>query len=162
MRHALRIPLALVAVLAVTACTSASAGWTYTPAPPATPVPSVAASGSAAAPASVAPSASTAASAGASAGAGGGPIPVVAQGIAFTTTAITAPANTPFQIDFDNEDASTQHNVQIKDAGGAEVFNGAVFAGVAHKIYDVSALPAGAYTFHCIVHANMTGTLTVQ
>jgi plastocyanin len=162
MRHALRIPLALLTVLAVTACTSASAGWTYTPAPPATPVPSAAPSASAAAPASAAPSGSAAASAGASAGAAGPPIPIVAQGIAFTTTDIKAPANTPFQIDFDNEDASTQHNVQIKDAGGTEVFNGQVFAGVAHKTYDVPALAPGAYTFHCIVHANMTGNLTVQ
>jgi plastocyanin len=166
MRPALRIPIALLVVLAVTACTNASAGWTYTPAPPATPVPSAAPSASAAASASAAPSASAAASAGASAGASGGtvgaPIPVVAQGIAFTTNAITAPANTPFQIDFDNEDASTQHNIFINDAGGSAVFKGDVFAGVAHKTYDVPALPAGAYTFHCIVHANMTGTLTVQ
>jgi plastocyanin len=87
---------------------------------------------------------------------------VVAQGIAFTTAAITAPANTPFQIDFDNEDASIQHNIFIKDPTGNDIFKGAIFAGVAHQIYDVQALAAGAYTFHCIVHANMTGTLTVQ
>jgi plastocyanin len=28
--------------------------------------------------------------------------------------------------------------------------------------YDVPALPAGTYTFICIVHPNMTGTLTVK
>jgi plastocyanin len=162
MRQARLISLAVLALLAVTACTSASAGWTYTPAPPATPVPSAAPSASAAAPASGAPSASTAASAGASAGVGGAPISIVAQGIAFTTTAVTAPANAPFQIDFDNEDASTQHNVEIKDASGAEVFKGAVFPGVAHMTYDVPALAPGAYTFHCIVHANMIGNMTVQ
>ncbi len=160
-----RLPLsalALLTVLAVTACTSTAPGWTYTPAPPATPVPSAAPSASAGASSSVAPSASAGSSAGASAGAAGPPIPVVAQGVAFTTTAITAPGNTPFKIDFDNEDAGVQHNVAIKDAAGAEVFKGDIFPGVAHKTYDVQALAPGAYTFHCTVHANMVGTLTVQ
>ncbi len=27
--------------------------------------------------------------------------------------------------------------------------------------YNVPALPAGTYTFYCIVHPGMTGTLTV-
>ena len=160
-----RLPLsalALLTVLAVTACTSAAPGWTYAPAPPATPVPSAAPSASAGASASVAPSASAGSSAGASSGTAGPPIPVVAQGIAFTTAAITAPANTPFKIDFDNEDAAIQHNVAIKDPAGSEVFKGEIFPGVAHRIYDVQALAAGAYTFICTVHANMVGNLTVQ
>ena len=44
-----------------------------------------------------------------------------------------APPNKGFQIAFDNEDASVQHNVAIKDAAGTEVFKGEVFAGVATK-----------------------------
>ena len=35
---------------------------------------------------------------------------------------------------------------------GTIVFKGDVFPGVATKIYDVPALPAGSYTFLCIVH----------
>ncbi len=42
------------------------------------------------------------------------------------------------------------------------MFKGDIFPGVAHKTYDVPALAAGAYTFHCIVHPNMIGNLTVQ
>ena len=49
------------------------------------------------------------------------------------------------------------HNVAIKDGGGAEVFQGEIFPGVATKDYDVAALDAGTYKFVCSVHANMTG-----
>ena len=160
-----RLPLtalALLTVLAVTACTSTAPGWTYTPAPPATPVASAAPSASAGASASVAPSASAGSSAPASAGSGGTPIPLVAQGVAFTTSSLEAPADTPFSIDFDNEDAGTLHNVAIKDGAGTDVFSGEIFPGVAHKIYDVKALAAGTYSFHCVVHSNMVGTLTVK
>ncbi len=162
MRRLPRSPLVLLTVLAVTACTSTAPGWTYAPAPPATPVASAAPSASAGASAAAAPSASAASSASASAGAGGTTIPLVAQGVAFTTTSLSAPADAPFQIDFDNEDAGTLHNVVIADGAGTQVFNGEIFPGVAHKIYDIKALAAGAYSFHCIVHSNMVGTLTVK
>ena len=89
-------------------------------------------------------------------------IPLAAKDIAFDQTALTVPADTAFQIDFENQDASIPHNVEIKDGTGATVFNGEIFPGVAKKTYDVPALPAGAYTFLCTVHPNMTGTLTAN
>ncbi|HEY6014250.1 MAG TPA: cupredoxin domain-containing protein, partial [Candidatus Limnocylindrales bacterium] len=82
--------------------------------------------------------------------------------IAFTTTDVTAPADTPFVIEFQNQDAGVPHNVDIKDAGGTSVFKGEIFAGVATKNYEVPALKAGTYSFICDVHPNMTGTLTVK
>ena len=75
---------------------------------------------------------------------------------------MTAPADTPFVIHFDNQDAGTPHNVEIKDATGAVMFKGDIFPGVATKPYQVPALPAGTYPFVCTVHPNMTGTLTAQ
>jgi mono/diheme cytochrome c family protein/plastocyanin len=84
-----------------------------------------------------------------------------ALNIAFEVAALSAPANTPFQIAFENKDAGTPHNIDIKDAGGASVFKGDIFNGVATKTYDVGPLAAGAYTFVCDVHPSMTGTLTV-
>jgi hypothetical protein len=72
------------------------------------------------------------------------------------------PADTAFVIAFDNEDAGTPHNVAIHDPSGAEAFKGDIFNGVETRDYQVPALPAGAYTFACSVHPNMTGTLTVQ
>jgi mono/diheme cytochrome c family protein/plastocyanin len=147
-------------------------GWrdpNYKPAPDSTPYPacwtneftsaSAAPSGSA--------GASAAASAGASAsaapsggGAGSTVVDITAQGIAFTTPSVTAPADTPFTIHFDNQDASVPHDVAITDASGAQLFKGETFPGIAARDYQVPALPAGSYSFHCTVHPNMTGTLT--
>ena len=52
------------------------------------------------------------------------------------------------------------HNVAIKDAGGAQKFKGELVTGPMEIDYQVPALAAGDYTFVCIVHPNMTGTLT--
>ncbi len=134
-------------------------GWrdpNFKPAPDATPVPacwSSALTGGAASP-SGSPAATPAP--------GEAVVSIVAQGIAFTTTDVTAPADKPFAIAFDNQDAGTAHNVAIKDASGAQVFKGDIFNGVAKQTYSVPALKAGAYTFACSVHSNMTGTLTVK
>ena len=56
---------------------------------------------------------------------------------------------TPFQIEFDNQDAGVPHNVTIhKDSPtGEQVFAGDIFPGVAKKTYDVPALPAGTYSY---------------
>ena len=79
----------------------------------------------------------------------------------FSTDALTAPADQPFTIHFTNDD-TIPHNVHIKDASGAVVFNGDLFTGPGATDYQVPALKAGTYPFVCIVHPNMTGTLTVQ
>jgi cytochrome c oxidase subunit 2 len=92
------------------------------------------------------------------------PLSLVAQNIAYDKTELSAPANTPFQIQFDNQDASIPHNVAIHEGSptGAEIFKGEIFPGPAQKTYDVPPLKAGAYAFVCSVHPNMNGTLTVQ
>ena len=54
------------------------------------------------------------------------------------------------------------HDIQIKDSTGAIVFKGDIFNGVDTRIYQVPALPAGDYTFSCVVHPNMTGTAKLQ
>ena len=170
--------LALVAVaLGAAACSTASApGWTYAP-PTAAPSASAGASGgpsasagaseapsagasagaSASAPASAAPSASAGASASAPAAQA---VQISAMGIAFEQTDVTAPADTAFTIDFDNKEA-VPHNVEIKDGSGAAVFTGDIVTGPTQVQYQVGPLAAGAYTFHCTVHPNMTGNLTV-
>ncbi len=82
----------------------------------------------------------------------------------FEQTAISAPAAAPWQIDFENKDPAVPHNVAIHEGSptGKEVFKGEIFPGVATKVYNVPALPAGGYAFVCTVHPTMTGTLTVQ
>ena len=140
-------------------------GWRdpkYKPAPGATPYPacwsdeftksSAAPSGSAAA--SGAPAASADANA--------PHVSVIASGIVFTTPAVTAPADKAFVIDFDNQDASVPHNIQIKDSSGQVKSTGETINGVTTAHYQVPALAAGSYPFTCTVHPTMTGTLTVQ
>ena len=98
----------------IAGCTTASAGWTYAPAPSATPAPSTAAS--AAAPAGAAPSGSGQPDRG----------QISALGIKYEQTTVTAPAGTPFQIAFENKDAGIPHNVSLHLGGatGAELFKG--------------------------------------
>ena len=81
-----------------------------------------------------------------------------------TQTTLTAPASTPFQIQFQNKDAGVPHNVSLHLGGstGAELFKGTIFNGVETRTYDVPALDAGAYAFVCSVHPTMIGTLNVQ
>jgi mono/diheme cytochrome c family protein/plastocyanin len=89
---------------------------------------------------------------------------ISAQNIAYDTDTLEAPANTPFQIEFTNNDAGIPHNVAIHEGTptGPEVWKGDIFTGVETRVYDVPALPAGTYGFVCSVHPNMTGTLTVR
>jgi mono/diheme cytochrome c family protein/plastocyanin len=145
-------------------------GWvdpTYKPAPGATPFPACwadefskpAASG--AAPSGAAPS-GAAGSPAASAPSSAEKVTITAQGIAFTTTDVTAPVGKPFVLSFENMDAGTPHNVEIKKPDGSVVFMTDTFNGVATKDFTVPALTAGPYPFQCTVHPTMTGTITAQ
>ena len=75
---------------------------------------------------------------------------------------IGAVADTEFTMALVNEDPGTPHNIELKDASGASVFQGEVFNGVETRVYDVPALAAGSYPYVCSVHTNMTGTATLQ
>src|SRR4029077_5800523 len=107
---------------------------------------------------------------GGSAGASGGPaasgpphaVTVAAKDIQFVDTSFSAPAGTPFGLEFDNQDAGVPHNIDIKDSAGTSVFKGEIFPGAAKKVYEVPALPAGSYTYVCDVHPTMKGTATLQ
>ena len=163
MRLARSLSVALLSIVVVAGCATASAGWTYAPAPSVTPPP--APSGSATA-SGAAPSGSAPAPSG-SAPSGSGNLVVVdisALNIKYEQTALTAPANTPFQVSFENKDAGVPHNVTLHlgDTNGAELFKGEIFNGVATRVYNIPALDAGSYAFVCSVHPTMIGTLTVQ
>jgi len=148
MRFARFLTVALMSAAILAGCADTSAGWTYAPAPSLTPPPS------------------SAASAGASAGASGSldVVQISALGVKYEQTSVTAPADTPFQVSFDNKDAGVPHNVSLHlgDVNGAELFKGEVFPGVATRVYDVPKLDAGSYAFVCTVHPTMIGTLTVE
>ena len=147
-------------------------GWVdpnYSPAPGATPYPACwtdsfktpAPSGAAPSAPSASAGASGAPSPGASGGALGVTITEVASNIAFQTTDLTAPANAPITIHFQNQDAGIPHNMVFKNDAGTVVFTGQLVTGVASTDYQLPGLPAGSYSFFCQVHPNMTGTLKV-
>ena len=153
MRHVRLLVVAILSAALVGACTTASAGWTYAPAPT---------KAAASAGASGGPSAGT--SAEPSGSANPNVVVISATGIQYDQQTVTAPAGTPFQIQFANNAAGTPHNVTIHQGGatGAELFKGAIFNGVETRTYDVPALDAGQYTFVCTVHPTMVGTLNAQ
>ena len=87
---------------------------------------------------------------------------VTAQGTQWVERSLTAPADTPFTLGLDNQDAGMPHDIAISDAGGTQVFKSEILTGPAVEVYEVPALPGGEYTFVCTIHPNMTGTLTAS
>lgn len=146
MRYARLLMTLMLSATLVVACTAASPGWTYAPAPSSTPAPS------------------SAGSAGPSAPTDPNVVTISASAFKFEQDAVTAPAGVKFQIAFENKDAGVGHNVALHlgSATGAELFKGPVFSGIATQTYDVPALDAGTYGFVCTVHPTMVGTLTAK
>jgi plastocyanin len=98
-------------------------------------------------------------------GGGGAPggVTVKAQNLAFDTSEIDLPADAPSTITFDNADAGVPHNIAIYNDSslGENLFTGDIVTGPATAEYQVPALPAGEYYFHCDVHPNMSGSVVV-
>lgn len=93
-------------------------------------------------------------------------VSVTAQGTKFLETQLTLTAAANVTIQFDNKDATVQHNIAIfkgSDATGPLVFRGAIETGPKVTQYTFRAPPPGTYFFHCDVHpTQMTGTITVK
>jgi plastocyanin len=83
----------------------------------------------------------------------------------FSPDKLSFQADVPTNLEFDNADPSTSHNVVIfqgKDATGAAVFTGDLVTGPTKTTYSVPGLVEGSYFFHCEVHpTTMTGTIAV-
>ncbi len=91
---------------------------------------------------------------------------VEAKNITFDVKTLEVAANTPFVIDFKNDDPSSiTHDIEIRQSDGTTVVqNQEAIPGGTEQNYTYTPLPAGTYTFICSIHpvANMTGTLTVK
>jgi plastocyanin len=100
----------------------------------------------------------------------GGPAVVIAAppnaaADGFAQDAYTAPADVPFEIEFDNQDPGVPHNVFIaEEEGGTNLLEGATISGPAVVTYAVEdPLAEGDYFFFCSIHpTTMTGTLTAE
>jgi plastocyanin len=141
-RLGLAVAGVVVAVAAV-GCSSAGPNWSIAPL-----AASPTATGSSTAPAT-----------------GGSVMNLAAKNIAFDQSSLTASANTPLTIHFDNQDTGVGHDVAIHQgsAGGPLEFQGQVIVGPSSVDYQVPALPPGTYTVICIIHpTQMVATLTVK
>jgi plastocyanin len=87
----------------------------------------------------------------------------------FAEQNLSVAADTPFTIEFRNNDPDVPHNVEIfgstssTDAPLWAPPGNAVITGVDQTTFAVSALGAATYTYRCSVHpTTMYGTLTVD
>ena len=97
-------------------------------------------------------------------GGGGGATTVVASDLSFDTDTIDLPADTPTTLTLDNRDDGIPHNIAIytDDSLGESLFVGDLVTGPASVDYEIPAIPAGEYYFHCDVHPDMSGTVVVE
>lgn len=90
-------------------------------------------------------------------------VQISAKDLKFSTSTMSAPANKPFQIAFNNEEGAP-HNVAIYSDGSFsnKVFGDDPFGGPKMVTYSVPALSPGSYAFRCDIHPEMKGTLEVR
>jgi cytochrome c oxidase subunit II len=96
------------------------------------------------------------------------PRAIAAKDVAFNKDCLAGPVNREFQIEFDNQEA-VPHNVAFfegSDANAPRILpmsETPVFPGPQKTTYQLPALKAGSYFFHCDAHATaMQGKLVVR
>jgi cytochrome c oxidase subunit II len=95
------------------------------------------------------------------------PRSIAAKDIAFNKDCLSGPVNKEFEIEFENQEA-VPHNVAFfegKDASAPRILpqeETPAFPGPRTVTYQLPALDAGAYYFHCDVHPGMSGELNVR
>jgi plastocyanin len=93
------------------------------------------------------------------------PATVVASGLAFDTSSLDIPADTPSTLHFENQDAGTPHNIAIYPSESdlsSPLFRGEIVTGPATATYQIPPLKPGSYFFHCDVHPTMNGSVKVE
>lgn len=90
-------------------------------------------------------------------------VQLAAENIAFEQDTITLAADTDVEIEFDNNDRETQHNITILGQDPTRpVFRGQLVTGVATVTYTFRSPGSGEYRFQCDIHpAQMKGTVKV-
>lgn len=90
---------------------------------------------------------------------------IEAKDVAFDKDELVLPAEETVHIRFENDDPDIFHNVAVyesDDPDAAPVFNGAGFAGVDTRTYELTTPETGTYVFVCDFHANMKGQFVVE
>lgn len=91
------------------------------------------------------------------------PLKITAKEVKFSRDTLTVKAGEEVDLEFDNEDGETFHNVAVYDGDGSPsskpIFNGEGFPGHGERTYRFQAPAPGTYTFVCDFHPNMKGKL---
>ena len=107
--------------------------------------------------------AGSAPAAGAPAPAGTTSLQLAARNLLFDKRTLSAAANQPVQLTFDNADAGTLHNFALytNNRATTKIFGGDLTTGPNVTTYRFTAPAPGSYFFRCDVHPDtMTGTFT--
>lgn len=93
----------------------------------------------------------------------GDTVSITARDLEFGQSEVTVPAETPFDLVFDNQEGAP-HNVAIysDSTASTKVSVGDIFSGPAQKTQSVPALAAGTYFFRCDVHPDMQGSIVAE
>lgn len=94
----------------------------------------------------------------------GAALSIGAKDTAFDKDCLAVTADQPFTIAFKSDDA-LPHNIAILEGHSSTkvLFRGEIFPGPKTTTYDVPALKAGTYVFHCEVHPDeMKGTFVIS
>lgn len=91
-------------------------------------------------------------------------VAIVAENTKFDKSCLAVPANQPFTLSYDNKDAIAHNIVFLESHDATDVmFRADIFTGPKTSTFNVDALSAGTYAFHCEVHPLvMAGTLVVK
>ncbi len=90
---------------------------------------------------------------------------LVAHNISWNEFCLAVPANTPFTVNINNQDAGIQHNFSIYDSffQKTKYFTGPKVTGPATVSLNPEPLPPGRYYFQCDVHGPaMSGAFVVK
>lgn len=87
---------------------------------------------------------------------------ISAANIAFMPRDVTVPANVPLTLVLDNRDAGIPHNIAVSDANGNVIVQSEIVSGPGRIQVALPALAPGGYSFVCVVHPNMMGTITAE
>ncbi len=87
---------------------------------------------------------------------------ITARNLEFNPQGVSVPAGQPFTIELVNRDEGIPHDIQVTDPSGKVLVKSEIITGPASLTIDVPALAPGSYPFSCVVHPNMTGTITAE
>ena len=101
--------------------------------------------------------------AGAEPGTGASGNVITAENLSFDRDTLSFPADTRLDADVPEQRRGVPHNVAIytDESASKALFTGDLVTGIDTATYDIPAMPAGSYYFHCDVHPTMHGTVTV-